>query len=131
MCNKRGNDSDNPLRHQKYTKSAKYFDIVKAAVKEMFRQVGNLKTDDRKIAYNGLLVRHLVLPENISDTDKVLKFIAEDISKESAVNIMSQYYPAHKSNTFPELSRRISSKEYNEALKYAEKYGLTNSIASL
>lgn len=121
----------NNEKAKKYTHSAKYFDIVKAAVKEMYRQVGNLKVDDRKIAYKGLLIRHLVMPENLSDTDKVLEFISEDLSKDSVVNIMSQYYPAHKSYTFPELSRRISKKEYNEAVGYAEKLGLTNIIATI
>jgi len=115
---------------KKYTRSAKYYDIAKAAVKEMHRQVGNLKLDGRKIAYKGLLIRHLVMPENLSDTDKVLEFIAEDLSKDSFVNIMSQYYPAHKSYAFPELSRRIGRKEYNEAVEYAGKLGLTNIITS-
>ena len=116
---------------KRYTKSARYFDIVKASVKEMHRQVGNLKVDDRGIAYSGLLIRHLVMPENLSDTDRVLDFIAHDISKDSVVNIMSQYYPAHKSYTFPELSRRISRKEYNEAVEYAEKLGLENTITGI
>jgi putative pyruvate formate lyase activating enzyme len=117
------------IKAKKYTNSAKYFDIVKDAVKEMHRQVGNLAVDERGIAYKGLLIRHLVMPENLSDTDKVLEFVAEEISKDSVVNIMSQYYPAHKSYTFPELSRRISRNEYNEAVKSAEKLGLTNIIA--
>lgn len=116
---------------KKYTKSAKYFDIVKVAVKEMHIQVGNLKLDERKIAYKGLLIRHLVMPENLSDTGRVLKFISEDLSKDCVVNIMSQYYPAHKSYAFPELSRRISKKEYIEAVRYAEKLQLTNIIASI
>lgn len=114
------------IKAKKYTNSAEYFDIVKASVKEMHRQAGNLKTDDRGIACSGLIIRHLVMPENLSDTDKVLEFIAKEISMDSFVNIMSQYYPAHKSYTFPELARRVSRKEYNEAVKYAEKIGLTN-----
>jgi len=116
------------IKAKKYTKSDKYFDIVKTAIKEMHRQVGNLVTDDRSIAFRGLLVRHLVMPENIADTDKILEYIAEEISKDTFINIMSQYYPAHKSYTFPELSRRINRNEYNEAVKYAERLGLTNII---
>jgi putative pyruvate formate lyase activating enzyme len=115
---------------KKYTKSAKYFDVAKSAVKEMHRQVGNLKTNEEGIAYKGLLVRHLVMPENIADTDKVLEFIANEVSKDTFINIMSQYYPAHKSYTFPELSRRISRNEYNEAVKYAKELGMTNFIAT-
>ena len=115
---------------KKYTKSTKYFDIVKASVKEMYHQVGNLNTDDRRIAYKGLIIRHLIMPDNLTDTDKVLEFIAEEISKDTFVNIMSQYYPAHKSFAFPELSRRISKKEYYEAVEYAKKLRLVNLITS-
>ena len=118
------------IKAKKYTKSANYFDVARESVKEMYRQVGNLKIDDRHIAYKGLIIRHLVMPDNLSDTDKVLDFIAEEISKDTFVNIMSQYYPAHKAFTFPELSRRISRKEFNEAVKYAEKLGLVNLITS-
>lgn len=114
------------VKAKKYTKSSKYFDIVKEAVKEMHRQVGNLVTDENGIAQKGLLVRHLVMPENSSDTDIVLDFIANEISKDTFINLMSQYYPAHKSKTFHELSRRIRQNEYNEAVKYSEKLGLTN-----
>lgn len=105
------------IKAKKYTKSA---------VKEMHRQVGDQKTNEEGIAYKGLLVRHLVMPENVADTDKILEFIASEVSKDTLINIMSQYYPAHKSYTFPELSRRISRNEYSEAVKYAENLGLTN-----
>ena len=76
---------------KKYTKADKYFDIAKAAVKEMHRQVGVLNTDEKGIAYKGLLVRHLVMPDNAADTYKVLEFIADEVSKDTFVNIMSQY----------------------------------------
>lgn len=118
------------IKAKKYTKSAKYFDIVKSAVKEMHTQVGNLKMNEKGIAYKGLLVRHLVMPENITDTDKVLEFISNEVSTDTFINIMSQYYPAHKSYSFPELSRRISKNEYNEAVKYAKQLGMTNFMAT-
>ncbi|HAA25562.1 MAG TPA: radical SAM protein [Ruminiclostridium sp.] len=111
---------------KKYTKADKYFDIAKAAVKEMHRQVGVLNTDEKGIAYKGLLVRHLVMPDNAADTYKVLEFIADEVSKDTFVNIMSQYYPAHKSYSFAELSRRISRDEYIAAVKYAEELGFAN-----
>lgn len=116
------------VKGKKYTNSAKYFDIAKAAVKEMHRQVGNLAVDVEGIAFKGLLIRHLVMPKNLSDTNMILEFIAEEISKDSVVNIMSQYYPAHKSFNFPELSGRISRSEYDDAVKCAEKLGLINAI---
>lgn len=113
---------------KKYTKSAKYFDTAKAAVKEMYRQVGNLELSNAGVANKGLLIRHLLMPDNLSDTHKVLEFIAEDLSKDCVVNIMPQYYPAHKAFTFPELSRRITRQEYAETIQYAKKLGLTNII---
>ncbi|MCX7923483.1 MAG: hypothetical protein N3B21_15960 [Clostridia bacterium] len=92
------------------------------------RQVGDLKTDSGGLAYKGLLVRHLVMPDNLADTDKVMEFISQEISKDTVLNIMSQYYPAHKSFTFPELSRRITSKEYADAVLKAKELGLKKVI---
>ncbi|NLY39435.1 MAG: radical SAM protein [Firmicutes bacterium] len=111
---------------KKYTKASNYFDRAAAAVKEMQRQVGRLKLDERKIAYRGLLIRHLVMPHNLAATDRVLEFIAAALPRETAVNIMAQYYPAHQAFQFPELAARITRQEYAGAVRYAEKLGLTN-----
>jgi len=111
---------------KKYTRAANYFDRAAAAVKEMQRQVGCLKLDERKIAYRGLLIRHLVMPNNLADTDRVLEFIAAALPKETAVNIMAQYYPAHQAHQFPELAARITHQEYAGAVRYAKKLGLAN-----
>src|SRR5690554_1776458 len=119
-----GNDE----KAQKYTKAANYFDLTTAAVKEMYRQVGDLKLDERQIAYQGLLIRHLVMPNNLAATDRVLEFIAKELSKKTAVNLMAQYYPAHRAYNFPELAIRISRKEYHDAVQYAEDLGLINLI---
>ena len=97
----------------------------------MHRQVGTLKQNDKGIAYKGLLIRHLVMPGNLADTDKILEFIAREISKDSFVNIMAQYYPAHRSYAFSELSRRITEKEYCEAVRRAENLGMTNIITDM
>lgn len=110
----------------KYTKAANYFELAAAAVKEMQRQVGCLKLDERQIAYRGLLIRHLVMPNNLAATDRVLEFIAEELPKETAVNIMAQYYPAHQAYKFPELAAGITKKEYYETVRYAEELGLGN-----
>lgn len=115
----------------KYLRVKKYYTIAKAAIKEMYRQVGNLKTDDRNIAYRGLLIRHLVFPENLAGTDKIMGFIAEEISKDIYVNIMAQYYPAHKALDFKELSRRITRQEYQNAIDSARLAGLKNYISSI
>jgi putative pyruvate formate lyase activating enzyme len=76
------------------------------------------------IAERGLLIRHLVLPNNIAGSEEVLKFIANEISKESYVNIMPQYRPAYKAMDHPELKRQIKLEEYLEAKRTARKLGL-------
>ncbi len=88
----------------------------------MYRQVGNLKLDSRGIAYRGLLVRHLVLPEGIAQTQEVLAFL-KSVDENLAINIMGQYYPAYKAFDYPELNRRIRSQEYAQALRLVD--GLT------
>lgn len=111
---------------QKYLGVKKYYSIATAAVKEMYRQVGSLKTNDDHIAYKGLMIRHLVMPENLASTDKIMEFIANEISKDSYINIMAQYYPAHRSLEFSKLSRRITHTEFLDAIASARAVGLTN-----
>lgn len=103
-------------KSEKYSKVADYWDIVRKALKEMHRQVGDLVIEDG-IAKRGLLIRHLVLPNDLADSKKCLEFIANEISKNSFVNIMDQYYPAFRAYEYPELNRRITSKEYIEVIK--------------
>jgi putative pyruvate formate lyase activating enzyme len=109
----------------RYSKAKDYPTIAKAVIKEMHRQVGDLVMDTRGIATRGLLVRHLILPENIAGTAEVVRFIAEEISKNTYVNIMDQYRPCYKANEYPPLDRRITSKEFTEAVNLALKAGLT------
>jgi putative pyruvate formate lyase activating enzyme len=99
--------------------------VAKAAIKEMHRQVGDLAMDETGVAFRGLLVRHLVLPGEISGTREVVRFIAEEISKNTYVNIMGQYYPCFKAFDYPPLDRRITGKEFEEAIKLAQEAGLT------
>ena len=108
---------------KKYSKVKNYGNVVKENIKEMYRQVGDLKVDDRGIAYRGVLVRHLVLPNDISNTKEVLEFL-KSVSPDIHVNVMSQYHPYFKAFDYPELNRMITSKEYFDALNYAEKLGL-------
>jgi putative pyruvate formate lyase activating enzyme len=109
---------------KKYAGAPRYFDIVKAAVKEMHRQVGDLQVNGEGIATRGLLVRHLVLPGDISGSGAVMQFLAGEISPSTCVNVMEQYYPAHKAFKYPELNRRITPQEFDRALEKAEKAGL-------
>lgn len=114
----------NPEMALKYSKAKDYPMVAKAAIKEMHRQVGDLIIDERGIALRGLLIRHLVLPEGIAGTAEVVRFIAEEISKDTYVNIMDQYYPCYKAFEHPPLDRRITTKEYSDAINLALKAGL-------
>ena len=96
---------------------------AKIAVKEMFRQVGDLQVE-RGIALRGLVLRHLVMPNRISGTEAFLKFVAEDLSKTTYLNIMAQYRPEYKAFEYPQIARRLKRSEYTEALDWAKKYGL-------
>lgn len=114
----------NPEMALKYSKTKDYPEIAKAAIKEMHRQVGDLIINEKGIAEKGLLVRHLVLPEGIAGTKEIVRFIAEEISKNTYINIMDQYYPCYKAFEHPPLDRRITTKEYSEAVKMALDAGL-------
>ncbi|MDH3804671.1 MAG: radical SAM protein, partial [Gammaproteobacteria bacterium] len=101
-----------------------YVEVNRAAVKEMHRQVGDLTTDENGIALHGLLVRHLVLPENMSGTDSVLAFLAKEISSDTYVNLMDQYRPCYRADKNPPLNRPIMGREFSRAVAWAENLGL-------
>ncbi|SHJ34498.1 radical SAM protein [Desulfofundulus thermosubterraneus] len=109
---------------ERYTRAVNYFTVAKQAVKEMHRQVGDLVVDERGIAVRGLLVRHLVMPGDLARTGEVMKFLAGEISPNTFVNIMDQYYPAHEARRYPELSRRITREEFRRAVEIARECGL-------
>ncbi|MFQ6058292.1 MAG: radical SAM protein [Anaerolineae bacterium] len=109
---------------RKYSKVRNYPQVNQAAVKEMHRQVGDLILDDRGIALRGLLVRHLVLPEGLAGTAEIVRFLAEEVSKNTYLNIMDQYRPCYKAHELPPLNRRITPEEYEEAVRLAHKAGL-------
>jgi len=109
---------------EKYSKAPEYFDRCKEAIKEMHRQVGDLKVDKEGNAYKGLLIRHLVLPNNLAGSERVLEFVAEELSKDSYVNIMDQYRPCGKAYEYRELSRRPTPTEYLRTVKFARNLGL-------
>ncbi len=116
-----------PNEAAKYSSEAyNYPYYARIAFKEMFRQVGDLELDKRGIAKKGLMVRHLVLPNRVAGTKEVLRFISQNCSKTTYVNIMRQYRPEYKAREYREIARRIKSSEYSEALKWAQQVGLTN-----
>ncbi|MBM4402709.1 MAG: radical SAM protein [Candidatus Cloacimonetes bacterium] len=110
---------------QRYSLAPNYREKVRLAIKEMQRQVGNLVIDEKTgLAVKGLLVRHLVLPNNLAGTKKVMEFLAQEISRDTYVNLMDQYYPYHKAYLYPKLSRKITTQEYEEAMRAALDAGL-------
>jgi len=106
-----------------YSDAPDYFEVCKQAVREMHRQVGDLVID-RTIAWHGLLIRHLVLPNNRADSLQVLDFIANEISRESYVNIMLQYRPAYRAMEFEDINRAVYIEEYYNVLDMARGLGL-------
>ena len=109
----------------KYSSVQNYWKTVKLAVKEMHQQVGDLKLSKRGIAQRGLLVRHLVLPNDIAGSKAVIDFVSNEISTDTYLNIMDQYRPAYHANIYPELNRRITPSEYKEVVDYASSKGLS------
>ncbi len=110
---------------QEYSQASDYPENVKLALKEMFSQVGDLLVDEKGIALRGLLVRHLVLPQGLAGTREAMHFMAQELSKNTYVNIMDQYYPCGKISLNSPLGRRITKEEYNEAIEAAKKEGIT------
>ena len=121
--------SDSPA--EKYSGAPGYTSIMKAALKEMHRQVGDLEMDGEGIALWGLLVRHLVLPAGSAGTEEVVRFISQEISVHTYLNVMAQYHPEYQACRYPELSRAITAREYAQALHLAEKAGLVRGLAML
>jgi len=109
---------------QRYSKVSDYPRVNQVAVKEMHRQVGDLLLDERGIAQRGLLVRHLVLPEELAGTAEIAHFLAAQVSKNTYVNIMAQYRPCYKAHELPPLDRPITREEYIQAMDLAHKAGL-------
>jgi len=112
----------NPSR--KFSNAPDYPEIIKEVLKEMHRQVGDLTVNSEGFAERGLLIRHLVMPNGMASSETVLRFIAEEISVQSYVNIMDQYRPEYRACECPEINRRITQKEYLEATQWAKRYHL-------
>ncbi|HEY60195.1 MAG TPA: 4Fe-4S cluster-binding domain-containing protein [Anaerolineae bacterium] len=109
---------------RKYSKIPNYPAVNQAAVREMHRQVGDLQINGQGIALRGLLVRHLLLPNGLAGTTEIMEFLANKISKYTYVNIMDQYHPEYHAQDYAELSRCITSKEYNSAVQTSLDAGL-------
>ena len=111
----------------KYSSGAEsYVEDTQRAILEMHRQVGVAKPAEDGLMYRGLMIRHLVMPNNVSGTKEVIEWIARNLPKDTYINIMSQYRPMHKAFKYPEISRKITRQEYEDAINWARAAGLTN-----
>jgi len=112
---------------EKYSAGARdYPEATKKAILEMHRQVGVLTSDENGFALRGLLIRHLVMPNRIAGTEKFVRWVAENLPKNTYVNIMAQYRVEYKAYEYPELARGITVQEFVEAMEWAQKAGLIN-----
>ena len=107
-----------------YSKVRNYPAVNQAAVKEMHRQVGDLVLDENGIATQGLLVRHLVLPEGLAGTSEIARFLAEEVSRDTYINVMDQYRPCYKAAELPLLNHPLTRAAYERALQQAREAGL-------
>ena len=107
---------------KKYSKIEKYFETATIAIKEMERQVGKPQFDENGVMTKGIIVRHLVLPNNIENSKKIIKWMKENLNKETYISIMAQYFPTYKAKTeeYKEINRKLTSKEWEEIENYID-----------
>lgn len=115
--------SDNEIA-LRYSNAKNYFEVMKSAIKEMHQQVGDLIINEEGTAERGLIVRHLVLPNDLAGSQKIFEFISNEISKNTFLNIMDQYWPTYNAFKFPEISRRITKEEFKKVRCLAKKFNL-------
>ncbi len=111
---------------RKFSQASNYVASARSAIKEMYRQVGDLVLDDAGIAQQGLIVRHLILPNDLADSESSLTWLVKQVSPTVTVSIMSQYFPAHRAARVPLLSRKIRLAEYEIVVELVDKLGLEN-----
>ncbi len=110
------------VRTKKYMNAPDYPEVAKEVILEMYRQVGGLKIEDG-VAKTGLLIRHLVMPDCIDDSRRILEWVSEN-TPNATVNVMAQYSPYFRAPDFPEINRRITNYEYQEIIRHAKKLGI-------
>ena len=116
---------DNNLA-KKYSKVNNYFEIASKAIQEMYFQVGLPKFNKDGIIQKGLIIRHLVLPNNLENSKNVLLWIKQNMPKETYISLMTQYFPTHKADSFVELNRQLTIEEYNNIRAFFSKLGFIN-----
>jgi putative pyruvate formate lyase activating enzyme len=123
LTDMRYGDNANAL---KYSDAPDYAEYNQGAIKEMYNQAGLVEVDREGVIRKGLVIRHLVLPNDIAGTENVMRFIKEGLSADTYISLMSQYLPCYNAANFKDLSRRITYKEYEGAQGIMHKYGLEN-----
>ena len=111
---------------KEYSKVNNYFEVATKAIKEMYRQVGIPKLDDNGIMKNGLMIRHLILPNQVENSKQVLKWIKENIDNNVFVSVMAQYFPTYKAKEIEGLNRKLTKEEYEEVENYLYDLDLEN-----
>ena len=117
--------ADNELG-KKYSKANDYFNLATNAIKEMISQVGTPEFDENGIIKKGVIIRHLVLPNNIENSKKVLKWIKENLSNQIYVSVMAQYFPTYKAKEIEELNRKLTKEEWEEIENYIDDLNIEN-----
>jgi putative pyruvate formate lyase activating enzyme len=118
--------SDKKMASRFFSDADTYPEVTQRALLEMHRQVGVAKPESNGLMTRGLMIRHLVMPNNVSGTRDVIRWIAGHLPRDTYLNIMSQYRPMYRAKEFPEISRPLTTSEYREAVEWARKEGLTN-----
>jgi putative pyruvate formate lyase activating enzyme len=118
--------AEGPMAEKYSSGAGAYPEITRTALIEMNRQVGVARPAPDGLLYRGVIIRHLVMPNRVAGTKKVVEWIAANLPKDTFVNIMSQYTPTYHAHDYPEISRRITNREYEEAVNWARAAGLTN-----
>ena len=111
---------------KKYSKVDNYFEIATSAIKEMYRQVGSPQLNEKGIMQKGLMIRHLILPNQIENSKHFLKWIKENMNNNIYVSIMAQYFPTYKARELDELNRKLTREEYKEVENYLYELDLEN-----
>ena len=111
---------------KRFSNAENYFETAKNALTEMYRQVGDKLIYENDVAVRGIIIRHLVLPNDLAESEKVFEYIAKELSPDVHISLMSQYFPTNKTNQHILLNRKIRNSEYEKVISLLEKYKLTN-----